>query len=572
MNLSTFNEENLTFDLGPYTKGIGEVLDDMAAEEILPRIWSFDHTVWKPDPREITNRLGWLLSPAGMREAIPGIKDTIGDLRRDGCTHAILMGMGGSSLAPEVFGKVFGNHSPLSTVLTVVDTTDPDAIHHETKLYDPATTLYIVSTKSGSTVETFSLFKHFWRHAVKKIGTVAAGGHFIAITDQGSMLEEMATRLKFRRIFLNDPNIGGRFSVLSHFGLVPAAMVGADPAKLLDRAIDMARHCGADGETTFNPGARLGAVLGELARLGRDKMTLLLSPVLAPFGAWVEQLIAESTGKDGRGILPVACEPAGPPEMYSDDRVFVEMRLEHELCPAGGYEKALREKHPWIRILLKDEYDLGAQFFLWEMATAVAGHCLEIQPFDQPDVESAKIAAREMVDAYMREGALPQSEPLLQEEGLQLFGDGEPCGGWIEHLRGFLMQSSPHSYIALQAYLEPTGKTTQFLTDIAARIRSKFNMTVTTGYGPRYLHSTGQLHKGDRGNGLFVQFTSDPRKDVPIPDEIGSDASSISFGVLKAAQALGDGEALRRAGRKVLRIHLGDRLFAGLETILKGLS
>ncbi len=527
--------------LGGYEEAVETALRRLDRDRVVRRIWAHDHTVWKPEPTEISNRLGWLHAPERMQGALERLTELVAAVRADGYTEVLLLGMGGSSLAPALFAQVWGQAGGLP--LTVLDSTDPGAVLAQAERLDPARTLVIVATKSGRTVETLSLLRYFYTWMVRAVGWDRAGDHFIAITDPGSPLVGKAKQFRFRTTFLNDPQIGGRYAALSFFGLVPAALVGVDVGLLLERSFTAACACDACVGAAENQGVRLGAVLGELARAGRDKLTLLVSPTMAALGDWIEQLVAESTGKEGRGLLPVVGEPPGPPEVYGADRFFVQVLLEGE---ASSYVQALETLaaagHPWVQLRLHNPYDLGLQFFLWEMGTAVAGHLLDINPFDQPNVEASKVLAREMVAAYLQEGALPAVDAFPPRP---------------EVLAGFLAQGRPGDYIALQAYLRPTPETDAALQALRLRLRDRYHLATTVGYGPRFLHSTGQLHKGDRGNGLFVQFTADDPRDAPIPDQVGSEEASLTFGVLKAAQALGDLEALRQAGRRVVRLHLG---------------
>ena len=464
-----------------------------------------------------------------------------------------------------------------------MDSTDPGAVLACAERLDPARTLFIVATKSGTTVETLSFFKFFYNQVADALGADPsapstslragrAGEHFVAITDPGSKLADLAERYSFCATFLNDPNIGGRFSALSYFGLVPAALIGVDVDRLLDRVLAVARACKPGVAVEKNPAAWLGAILGELAQAGRDKVTFAISPASASFGDWVEQLIAESTGKEGQGILPVVGEPLGLQDVadklhpYGYDRVFVHLRLDDPLLsppppaeegddvPLSVLEAA---SHPVARLHLRDVYDLGGQFFLWEMTTAVAAHRLVINPFNQPNVEAAKVQARKMVAEYKEKGALPSVESSALTP---------------ETLNEFLTQSGPGDYVALQAYVQPTPETSAALAALRTRLRDRYRLATTVGYGPRFLHSTGQLHKGDAGNGLFIQFTADDPRDAPIPDEAGSPESSITFGVLKAAQALGDRRALLDAGRRVIRFHLGGDVVGGLTKLNQALA
>ncbi len=565
------DQKDIKTSLGEYQKKVAEALAVMDRDRVLPRIWEHDHTLWKPDPTEISNRLGWLHTVEVLLENLPSLDELQETLREEGYTHALLLGMGGSSLAPEVFRKTFGVKGGFLD-LSVLDSTDPGAVlAHAERLADFLDkTVFIVATKSGGTVETISFFKYFYNLVVEALGEARAGEHFIAITDPGSRLASLAEAYNFRATFLNDSNIGGRYSALSYFGMLPAALIGVDLGQLLNRALEVCSHCGGcnGGANGDNKCARLGAILGELALNGRDKVTLITSPGIASFGDWVEQLIAESTGKEGLGILPVVGEKVGPPEVYGDDRLFVYMRLEGDHIYDAQVQALEDAGQPVVRLLLKDRYDLGGQFFLWEMATAVAGFLLGINPFDQPNVESAKVLAREMVAAYQQEGVLPKTSPVLEEGGIRVYG--EVAGDSIEKILGaFLSSARPGAYLALQAYVKPSPETDTALASFRNKLRAKTRLATTVGYGPRFLHSTGQLHKGDAGRGLFIQFNGHVSQDVPIPDQAGSSDSSISFSTLERAQMMGDAQALRDAGRQVLRFHLGDDVLGGIDKITK---
>jgi transaldolase/glucose-6-phosphate isomerase len=541
--------------LGAYQASVDAALEEMAADRIVDRIWARDYAVWKPEPTEISNRLGWLTIAETMLEQRHRLQALADSVRSEGITDVLLLGMGGSSLAPEVFSQVFGGQAADMPKLAVLDSTVPGAVLAQAGRLDPARTLFIVSTKSGGTVETLSFFKYFYNWTADALGSDRAGAHFVAITDPGSKLEEMADRFKFRATFLNDSTIGGRYSALSYFGLVPAALVGVDIDALLGRALAMAGNCQTgDGLARGdNYGAWLGAVLGELAKDGRDKLTIITSRPLGDFGDWLEQLVAESTGKEGKGILPVVGEPLGPPHVYGDDRLFVYLRLDDGEFFAGEQDAAVQALedagHPVVRLRLRDLTDLGEQFFLWEMATAVAGYRLGINPFNQPNVEAAKALARDAVAAYSETGALPDDEPAPLTRAA---------------LAGFLAHAQGGDYVSIQAWVQPTPEVDAALRAFRALIRDRLRLATTAGYGPRFLHSTGQLHKGDGGNGLFIQLTCSDRRDAPIPDEAGKADSSISFGVLKTAQALGDKRALLDAGRRVIRFDLGDDVVGGI--------
>jgi transaldolase / glucose-6-phosphate isomerase len=530
-----------------YQPAVAASLADLEKDDIPARIWRHDHTVWDPNPAEISNRLGWLHAPAEMAGQLAPIQELVAAVRVEGYSDVLLLGMGGSSLAPEVFSNVFGyDHDGLS--LAILDSTDPGAVLAHARRLDPARTLFIVSTKSGGTVETLSGFKYFYNWTAQALGATMAGAHFVAITDPGSSLADLAARYQFRATFFNNPNVGGRYSALTYFGLVPAALVGVDPAELLARARAMRDH---------EAGIHLGATMGTLAKSGRDKVTFFTSPGLANFGDWIEQLVAESTGKAGTGILPVVGEAPGPPDVYGSDRWFAYLRLAQDDTHDAAVEALSQAGYPAVTFNLADRYDLGGQMFLWEMATAVAGHILGIQPFDQPNVEAAKKLARRMVEAYLASGRLPEGEvaPLT------------PAA-----LDGFLAQARKGDYIALQAYAQPTAETEAAVQALRLALRARTGLATTVGFGPRYLHSTGQLHKGDGGGGLFIQFTADPVEDAPIPNTAGEPESDMSFGVLIKAQALGDGDALRQAGRRVIRFHLGKDVADGLRQLLDFVS
>jgi transaldolase/glucose-6-phosphate isomerase len=547
----------VTTHLGEYQAMVDAALVEMRSENIIERIWAHDHTVWKPESTEIANRLGWLDIAERMTQNLSRLEDLVKAIREAGYTHVLLLGMGGSSLAPEVFRKTFGVRDGYLD-LSVLDSTDPGAVLAYVESLDLSRTLFIVATKSGGTVETLSFFKFFYNRVADTLGIDQVGEHFVAITDPGSRLDELAQKYHFRDTFLNDPNIGGRYSALSFFGLVPAALVGVDLRSLLERAMAVSYNC---LESTLsveggNYGASLGAVMGALARAGRDKLTLVTSPDLASFSDWIEQLVAESTGKEGVGILPVVGEPVGPAKVYGDDRLFLYLKLEGEDSLDQAIQDLEEAGHPVVRVSLRDRYDLGGQFFLWEMATAVASYFLRINPFNQPNVEAAKVLARRMVAAYQETGTLPES-------------DATPLSSAA--LRSFLDKAEPGAYLSVQVYAGATPEIDQALTALRLKLRDLTGLAVTVGYGPRFLHSTGQLHKGDAGKGLFIQITRDTPVDAPIPDEAGKRESSITFGTLIMAQALGDGTALKEAGREVIRFHLGEDLARELNVLTEAL-
>lgn len=497
-------------------------LDALQAAAVPKRIWAKDPTVWKDDldTPEITDRLGWLTVADRMAREITAPVGFAGEVRPQ-FDRVVLCGMGGSSLAPEVLAQTFGAGSGFPA-LHVLDSTHPRAVTAALEGVDVGRTLFLISSKSGTTQETDSFFRHFWERSGGR------GQQFVAVTDPDTPLAALAAERGFRQTFLNPPDIGGRYSALSYFGLVPAALIGADIAALLERARTAAEACGPAVPARDNPGAWLGAILGEAALAGRNKATFVLSPGVASFGWWVEQLIAESTGKEGKGILPVVGEPLGAPAVYGTDRVFVSLRLRDE--PMSDEETRLAALsaagHPVVRIELADRLDLGHAFFRWEFATAVAGAVLGINAFDQPNVAESKANTK----AVLKEGRAASVTSTRTE------------------VEGFLAGFQPGDYLSLMAYLPPTPENDRRLAALRVRLRDRLKVATTFGYGPRFLHSTGQLHKGGPAVGHFVQIVDQPEPDVPIPGE------AFSFGALITAQAEGDLQALRRRGRPVLRV------------------
>jgi transaldolase/glucose-6-phosphate isomerase len=477
--------------------------------------------------------------------------DTIGRFSREtakeGYRHAVLLGMGGSSLAPEVFQATFG-HRPKCPELIVLDSTHPGAVRSVEDRIDPARTLFIVSSKSGTTTETLSFYKYFWHRVTEAVPE--PGRHFIAITDPGTPLEELAGERGFRRVFLAPPDVGGRYSALSVFGLVPAALIGVDIHRVLDGAWAMHESTGAEASVAA---FALGAAIGELAREGRDKLTITTSPTLSAFPAWIEQLVAESTGKDGKGIVPVVGEPLGRPNVYGADRFFVHLSTREDDGKAHrGWRRQTRDGellvkleeagHPVARIGLQDRTLLGQEFFRWEVAVAAAGSVLEIHPFNQPDVQLAKQLAKE---AMARRGATSESG---WDDGIETFAVDDEA---LRHrLQAVLDSASPGDYVGIQAYLTPSPRTGAALGACRLAIRDRHRLATTLGFGPRFLHSTGQLHKGGANNGIFVQIVDHLGEPLPVPE------TDYTFGALIRAQAMGDARALRQRGRRVLRVRL----------------
>lgn len=553
--------------LGRYADIHKARLDKWVTEAVSRRIWRKDGTVWVPDPEEatrtadLTGRMDWLSLPEVMSDELENLQDFSREVRDGGFSRVVLLGMGGSSLAPEVFMKTFGNR-PGYPRLMVLDSTHPAAIQQVLQEIELAKTLFIVSSKSGGTIETLSFYKIFFDAVKAKKDE--AGRNFVAITDPGSGLEKLARNVKFRRIFSSPPGVGGRYSALTYFGLVPAALIGVDLGSILDSGATMARACYSSVPAEQNPGLSLGAAMGELALAGRDKLTFFASPGLSPFGVWVEQLIAESTGKHGTGIVPVADEIPGAPDVYGGDRLFVYLRLSgDDNAELDQSVKRLEEGgQPFIRIQLEKKTDIGGEFFRWEMATAGAGAVLTINPFNQPDVEAAKIKARELMGVYRETGRLPADEPTLRDGGLEIFSGLHGVPHNSDDLIGrFFQQKNEGDYVALMAYIPRSSSTDEILDRIRIRLRDKLKVATTVGYGPRFLHSTGQLHKGGSNRGLFIQITSTPESDLQIPGE------PYSFGTLIAAQAMGDSQALEERGRRLIRFHLSSDIVNGLKKL-----
>ncbi|MGA2782137.1 MAG: glucose-6-phosphate isomerase [Smithella sp.] len=556
---------SISFSLGKYQGSVISALDTMRRENIIARIWAKDYTVWKPAPDEIANRLGWLDAPAETLEKINYIRSTLELFTSGSINDVVLLGMGGSSLAAEVFNKIFGREAGYPQ-LHIMDTTDPVSISRLTQHLDLEKTLFLVCSKSGTTLEIISLFHYFYNLSLEKMGS-SASRHFIFITDKGSSLKELSKILSLQHVFISDSNIGGRYSALSLPGIVPAAIIGVDVEMLLLNAIAAVQREKAEnlsGELAAT-GAVLGATLGTLAQKGRNKLTFIMSPQWAPLGDWLEQLIAESTGKEGRGILPVLDEPLADPRFYGNDRVFIffQNAAVDNSSEIDGLAKA---GHPVIAVRLDDRYDLGSQMFLWEMATVIAGHLLSINPFDQPDVETTKAHTRQTISLYREHKELPPELPSSTTPECVIYG-GPPAAAFSDSLKIFLSEAAQDDYVCLQVYLSPTPEVDEALRKLRETIFTKHRLAVIIGYGPRYLHSTGQLHKGDSGNGLFIQLTADDLLDIGIPDRIGVAGSTLTFGALKAAQAQGDWQALKDAGRRIIRFHFRANPTAGLKKI-----
>jgi len=531
----------MNISIGTYLADVEASLADLNQRNVIGRMWRKDHTVWKPEPSEITNRLGWLTITDLMSEQVPALESFAQEVREAGFRHVVLLGMGGSSLGAEVLRQTFGNAVGYPE-LTVLDSTVPAWVQAVTEAIDPAHTLFLVSSKSGTTTEPLALFRYFRSLTEMATGKEKAGQNFVAITDPGTPLARLATEEGFRRIFLNPPDIGGRYSVLSYFGLVPAALIGVDIKLLLDRADGMREGCAFGVPIHENYGAWLGAFIGNLALQGRDKLTLITSPTISSFGLWVEQLIAESTGKEGKGIIPIVGEPLVETSHYGDDRLFIYLRLGNDdnSTTDAAIERIQSSGQPVLTLEMRDRYDLGAEFFRWEFATAVAGAILGIHPFNQPNVQEAKEATERVLQEYMVTGRLPQLEAA-------------------DSIADLMAEAGKDKYLAIMAYVHPTPEVDKVLADFRRKVVERHHIATTLGYGPRFLHSTGQLHKGGPDSGLFLQITAEHEQELPIPGK------PYTLGVVADAQALGDLQALKSSGRSVTRIHFS----RGNTTILR---
>jgi transaldolase / glucose-6-phosphate isomerase len=544
-------------------------LEEWRAAGKVRKLWAQDSSLWTGDGEN--QWLGWLgIARDQLAHAEPFERLTEG-VKHAGFSHAMVLGMGGSSLFPEVLATTFG-HIDGSPRLLVLDSTDPARIRSLESQIDLARTLFIVSSKSGTTLEPNIFKQYFFQRVKETIGEAEAGRRFIAITDPGSKLQQEAERDRFRHIFPGVPSIGGRYSALSHFGMVPAAVMGLDVRAFLDRAEEMVRGCAAAVPPEENPGVVLGTILGVLALHGRDKVTLVTSPGIGDFGAWLEQLLAESTGKQGKGLIPVDREPLGPPEVYGTDRVFVYTRLEN--APDAVQDRAIdaleAAGQPVVRIAVAEPFELGAEVFRWEIAVAVAGSILGINPFDQPDVEASKVATRKLTDEYEQTGSLPPETPFLEAGGIRLYTDAPNAAALtvasqgrslVGILKAHLDRLRSGDYFALLAYVEMSAAHEEALRAMRQAIRDRKRVAVCVGFGPRFLHSTGQAYKGGPNTGVFLQITCDDAADLTVPGQ------KYTFGVVKAAQARGDFQVLEERGRRALRAHLGNNVAAGLATL-----
>lgn len=569
----------------PLAQAVQATLQDWQANRKMVRLWQGDKSLWTSDDED--KWLGWLRVVEEQRKNLPQLLEAQKDAAQPvspvragvaragvetGFTHALLLGMGGSSLCPEVLKLTFGKQSG-HPELHVLDSTDPAQIKSIENQVDLARTLFIVASKSGSTLEPNIFKQYFFARTQEVVGKEKAGERFIAITDPGSKMQQVAERDRFRKIFFGVPSIGGRYSALSNFGMVPAAMMGLDLRKFLDRTEEMIQACGPEVPVEQNPGAVLGAILGTLGNLGRNKVTIITSPGIYDLGAWLEQLLAESTGKIGKGLIPVDREHLTTPDKYGDDRIFIYLHLLSDSDSAQQKQiDALRQAgQPVVEIELADIYDLGQEFFRWEIATAVAGSILGINAFNQPDVEASKIVTRELTAEYEKTGQLPSETPFHEESGIKLFTDErnvanlKNLAGNDQTLKGFLRahinQLSAGDYFALLAYIEMSQPHEDRLQTMRHAIRDRKRVATCLGFGPRFLHSTGQAYKGGPNSGVFLQITCDDAVQLPVPEQ------KYTFSVVKAAQARGDFQVLAERKRRALRVHLPADVEAGLKRL-----
>jgi len=552
-------------------KAVAQTVNDWRAAGQVRRLWQRDASLWTGTDE--SQWLGWLDVAEKQLERKEELRRLAEDIRKEGFTDAVLLGMGGSSLCPEVLTKTFAQVQGFPR-LHVLDSTDPAQVRAVEGSVILSKTLFIVSSKSGSTLEPNIFTKYFFERVKQTIGAGKAGTRFIAVTDPGSKLESEARADQFRYIFHGVPSIGGRYSALSNFGIVPAAVMGLDVTKFLDCAEEMVEACTASVPVERNPGVSLGILLGVAANAGRDKLTIVTSPAIFDLGAWLEQLLAESTGKQGKGIIPVDREAIGSPNVYGNDRFFAYLRYEPSPDTDQDAKVAALEAagQPVVRIAVKDMYDLGQEFFRWEIATAVAGSVIGINAFNQPDVEASKVETRKLTSEYEAMGALPSEQPIFEEKGLKLFTDGKNAAALgqmrtlAEYLRAHLNRIRSGDYFAVLGYLEMDKANSAMLQEIRHAVRDRKHVATCLGFGPRFLHSTGQAYKGGPNTGVFLQITCDDAVDVPVPGQ------KYTFGIVKAAQARGDFQVLAERGRRALRLHLGKDLSAGLSQLSEAIA
>lgn len=542
--------------LGGLTGGVQRRIASLEAGNMAARLWDGDAALWTYDPKgqvEIRRRLGWLNLPETSRPRVKSIQAAADEIHQVGIRRVLLLGMGGSSLAPEVMSLVFPDNGERDgenkISFAILDSTDPAQVAKAVKEFPPSESLYIVSSKSGGTVEVNAMLEYFWQLSGMN------GSRFVAITDPGTRLDALANERGFRHTLLTDPAVGGRFSVLADYGLLPMALMGYDIGKVLDFAARMMRECSPEVSTARNPGIGLGASLGESAITGRDKLTLIADADVAPFGSWLEQLIAESSGKNGTGIVVVDREPLCEACVYGEDRLFVYLKTTGEKAPV--VEDIRSAGHPVLEFTVPHALALAGEFYRWEVATAVACHILGVNAFDQPDVQDNKDRTLAKMGEYGKTKRLEEPSPIWEEDGFRAFSNQTLSKKNLSSLlKGFLSLAKPGDYVAVNAYLPRSPQMTALLTDLRLKILRTTGCATTLGFGPRFLHSTGQLHKGGPASGLFLQITADPIEDIEIPTNAGESNGATSFGVLERAQALGDYEALEVRQRRILRLHL----------------
>jgi len=541
--------KNAASSLGPIAGAVSKRIAQLELDSVPARIWKHDPSLWADNKdtagqHEVTIRMGWLTSTDKARKKLKEYRAFAKEVKKEKIDRVLVLGMGGSSLTAEVFSSLqaaAGIKALLS--LAILDSTDPAQVAQAAQDFPPDKSLYIVASKSGGTAEMLANFNYFWKLSKKD------GSRFIATTDPGTSLEALARKRNFRKIFTADSMVGGRYSALTDFGLVPASLLGMDMKLLLDKVDSMRAQCGEHVPAARNPGLALGAVIGEAALRGRDKLTVLADAPLSAFAGWIEQIIAESSGKHGKGILPVPLEPLGNKKSYGADRVFVYLRRTGELD--DDVKKLRSAKHPVLEFNVPDLYDIGAEMFRWEIATIVACSVIGVNAFDQPNVESSKKITKAKIAGYQKKGKLKEGKPAWKKDGVTVFSPTKVTGASLETvLNGFLKKAKPGGYVAVNAYLPRNGEMIDALQAMRIAIRAKTGNAVTAGFGPRFQHSTGQFHKGGIKGGLFIVITADPEKDFDVPTQ------QLSFGTLIRAQALGDCEALIEAKRKVMRIHL----------------
>jgi len=543
-------------------------LDDWKQNDKVRRLWQRDASVWTGSDE--AQWLGWLDITEQQLAQIDLFKKVAADVKKAKFKHALLLGMGGSSLCPEVLRLTFGKIKGFPE-LHVLDSTDPAQIKAIEAKVDLKSTICIVSSKSGSTLEPNIYKQYFFERIAKKVGPKEVGNRFIAITDPGSKMQQVAEADKFRHIFFGVPSIGGRYSALSNFGMIPGALMGLDVAKFLKNTQDMVKACGANVAADKNPGVQLGAILGTAAKEGLDKLTIISSPGIHDLGAWLEQLIAESTGKQGKGIIPVDREKLAKPEAYGSDRVFAYLRLETKPDKRQDAAIAALEKDglPVVRISVKNTYNLGQEFFRWEIATAVAGSIIGINPFNQPDVEASKIETRKLTSEYEKTGRLPPESPFLETEGIKLYADEKNTAALknsktlADALKFHLDRINANDYFGVLAYITMNQQNEDALQVIRHLVRDEKKAATVLGFGPRFLHSTGQAYKGGPTSGVFLQITCDDKIDLPVPGQ------KYTFSVVKAAQARGDFAVLSERGRRALRVHIGKNVKADLAKLTR---